>query len=253
MVGRATLPDSDHPPPATYHPPSHELQDHRRPARPADRRRRIPAVRISPRRPAAAPAPTVHTVLDVTPSDVSAVKVDGADGKTVLAMEKQGDAWHLTQPVRAAADVQGVHPGRRPDDQPEVDQRRRRRAERAQDRRRAPAVHGRADWPPASRSTLAIGDRLAVGDGVYALVIGHDTVDVIPPACSTPWAARPTSSRKTQLFDGVTSADVKQLAITAKDGSVLKLAKAKRHLAGGSRPSRCRPIRRPSTTCSRRC
>ncbi len=171
-------------------------------------------------------APVAHTVLDVKPADVSAVTITGPDGKTVLAMERHDLVWRLTEPVKAAADpfkastlvddlttnlkstgvvsAAGADAPKTGVDHPQF------------------TVDLTAAGKPLK---LAIGDRLAVGDGVYAQVAGSDSVDVIPPSLLDTLARPASDLRKTQLFDGVTSADVRQLAITHKDGSTVKLAK----------------------------
>ncbi len=169
--------------------------------------------------------PPAHTVTDVKSADVDAVTVDGADGRPVLAIEKAGGGWRVTKPFAAAADsfkatslvddlttnlkstsvVKAAGP-----DAPQTG---------VGHPQYTVAVMG-----GGKTTTLAVGDRLSVGDGVYAQVTGSDSVDVVP-ASLLDTLARPASDlRKTQLFD-VSSADVQQLTITHKDGSQLALAK----------------------------
>ena len=171
------------------------------------------------------PTPVVHTVLDVKSADVSAVTVTGPDGKVVVAMEKANDAWRLTQPVKAAAD--SYKASSLVDDLTT-------NLKSTNVIKAADVAHTGLDHPQFTvdvtangRATkLALGDRLGFGDGVYAQVAGSDSVDVVPTSVLDTLGRPASELRKTQLFDGVSSADVKQLTVTHKDGSKLVLEKS---------------------------
>ena len=168
--------------------------------------------------------PPAHTVLDVKSADVSGITVTGKDGKVAVAMEKVGDAWHLTQPVKAVAD--SYYAGQLVDAV-------------TTDLKATNVIKGAdakqtgLDAPQytvavianGKTSTLAVGDKLGVGDGVYAQVAGADSVVVVPATVADTLAKPASDLRKKQLFDGVTSSDVKQLTVTHRDGTKLELQK----------------------------
>ena len=177
--------------------------------------------------PAVPATPAVHTVLDVTAADVTAVTVAAGDGKPTVAMEKIDGNWRLTQPVRAAADsykasslVDDLTTNLKSTNVVKAT---------GGDAPKTGVDHPQytVDLTAGGRTAkLAVGDRLAVGDGVYAQVAGQDSVDVVPATLLDTLAKPASDLRKTQLFDNVTTADVKQLTLTHKDGSKLELQKA---------------------------
>jgi hypothetical protein len=168
--------------------------------------------------------PAVHTVLDVKPADVTAVTVTGSDGKVAVALEKVDGNWRMTRPVKAATDTYAA--------QALVDavttDLKSTNVIKAAD---APATG--VDKPQYTvdviagghAAKLAIGNKLAIGDGVYAQVAGSDSIDVVPATLLDTLAKPASDLRKKQLFDGVTSSDIRQLTITHKDGSKLVLHK----------------------------
>ncbi len=168
--------------------------------------------------------PPAHTVLDVKSADVTAIAVTGADGKVAVALEKVGDAWHLTQPVKAVAESYAAS----------------QLVDAVTSDLKSTNVIKAADAPQTGvdhpqytvdvtaggkTSKLAVGNKLGVGDGVYAQVAGSDSIDVVPATLLDTLAKPVSDLRKKQLFDGVTSSDVKQFSITRKDGTKLELQK----------------------------
>jgi hypothetical protein len=170
------------------------------------------------------PTPVVHTVLDVKSADVSAVTVAGPDGKTLVAMEKTDGNWRLTQPVKAAVDT---YKATSLLDALTTDLKST-NVIKAADAPTTGIDHPQytVDLTANGRDIkLALGDRLGVGDGVYAQVAGSDAIDVVPATLLDTLAKPASDLRKTQLFEGVSSTDVKQLALTHKDGTKIELQK----------------------------
>ena len=164
--------------------------------------------------------PPTPSVLDVKSSDVTAVTIAGADGKPVVAADKVAGNWRLTAPVAAPADAGKVSS----------------LVEELTSLKPTSTVAATAavgiDHPQytvtlvaaGKTSTLLVGDRLGMGDGLYVQAAKADTVAIVSPYLLDTLARPASDLRNSQLFN-VTSADVKQLTITHADGGKVQLAK----------------------------
>jgi hypothetical protein len=170
--------------------------------------------------------PAAKPLLDLKSADVTAITIDGSDGKPVLALEKANGNWRLTAPVKAAADkysadslVDAVTTDLKPTSLVKAS---------GPDAPQTGIDHPQytVELTAGEKSAkLVVGDRLGVGDGVYAQAGGSGDVAVVP-ASLLETLARPASDlRNKQLFGTTTSADVQQLTLTHRDGTKIELQK----------------------------
>jgi hypothetical protein len=166
-----------------------------------------------------------HKLVDIArASDVEKVVINSADGKRTV-LQKQGKDWRLTEPVSALADDNDVNTM--------VENLVSMKSNNQLDPKDAPGSKTGLDKPQytveltasgGKASKVQFGDKLAVGNSVYARVEGKSPVEVVP-ADVLDKVDRPASAFRQLKLIETPSLEIKQVAISPKDGPALKLEK----------------------------
>jgi hypothetical protein len=166
-----------------------------------------------------------HKLVDVSnASDVNKVVISAADGKKVV-LQKSGKDWRMVEPVSAPADDQEVSST--------IESVVSLKSNNQLDPKEATPSKTGLDKPQytidlvtgdGKTTSVQLGDKLAVGNSVYARVQGKEPVEVVP-ADVLDKVDRPASAfRRLKLIE-TSSLDIHQVAINRTEGGNLKLEK----------------------------
>lgn len=154
-----------------------------------------------------------HKLVDVaSASDVTKLVITPADGKPIT-IEKKGADWRLTQPVDAAADqaeVTGVIDGiinLKATNEVDANSGAHTGLEKPQ---------YVVDLTGSKSAKISFGDKLAVGNGVYTKVDGHDKVEIVDAGILEKLDKPASTYRQAKLVE-TPSLEIKQLTIDTQD------------------------------------
>ena len=168
--------------------------------------------------------PEEHKLVDLSGSaDVSKLVITDAAGKKIV-LQRSGKDWRLVEPVNALADATEVNAL--------VDSLVSMKSNNQLDSKEASGPKTGLDKPAFTIDLTAkdkamqvqFGDRLVVGNGVYTKVGGKPEIEVVPADVLDKIDKPASAFRQLKLLD-VPSFDIKQFAITSKDGA-MKLEKS---------------------------
>jgi hypothetical protein len=163
-----------------------------------------------------------HKLVDVAAADVSKVTITDATGKRTV-LEKAGRDWRLIEPLNAPAETRDVTDL--------IDALIAMKSNNQLDPKEAAASKIGLEKPQSTVELMAagkttqvqFGDRLSVGDGVYARIAGKNEIEIVPANVLDKLDRPATAFRQLKLLD-TPSTEIRQIVITKKDGT-LKIQK----------------------------
>jgi hypothetical protein len=164
-----------------------------------------------------------HKLVDIpAAADVTRLAITDAAGKKTV-LERAGKDWRLVEPLNAPAEARDVTDL--------IDALISMKSNNQLDPKEAAASKIGLEKPQSTVELTAgekttqvqFGDRLSVGDGVYARITGKNEIEIVPASVLDKIDRPATAFRQLKLID-TPSNDIKQVTITRKDAT-LKLQK----------------------------